>query len=67
MFKDKHPMHLCDGSNKIVYRYEWFVIIAQILNGAGATTLYTLIPAFINGNAMPDVATRHVGYYLAGP
>ena len=69
-FKDKHPdAHLCDGSHtKSSTGMEWFVIIAQILNGAGATTLYTLIPAFINGNAMPDVATRHVGYYLAcGP
>ena len=69
-FKDKHPdAHLCDGSHvKSSSGMEWFVIIAQVLNGAGATTLYTLIPAFINGNAMPDVATRHVGYYLAcGP
>jgi hypothetical protein len=69
-FKNGHPESaLCSGSTDFESSgLEWFVIIAQVLNGIGATTLYTLIPAYINGNAEATKATRHVGYYLScGP
>ena len=47
---------------------QYFVFVGQAMNGMAGACMYTLIPAYINANAAPSLATRYVAYFFAcGP
>ena len=48
--------------------FQYFVFIAQAINGFAASCLYTLVPAYIETNSSPKKAGKYLSYFLAsGP